>query len=592
MAPSPNSAQVLVPQSTMLGTPPVSVINLIPPELLCYIFTLLVLPLKSDSSSPVIPRFNAPRLSGPWILGGPWVFGQVCSHWRALSVSLPTLWTSITVFTTVSPRELSLLNIQLSRTGSAPLDLHIRFTSGTRFPPNFDLFDLFLARLVSYSARWRVLHLEFDGAWLPRAAFATLNGLTLPLLEELAFSGSGVSYIENYGFFTDAPALRRLVLRTRSLTSTRKITLPWAQLKSYKAFHSNAATHFRDLAGAANLVECDLDFALTKRDEVTVMQLDILTLPRLRRLAISCPLLLDRLVAPSLQSLYIVGPVKHVHPFLDRSGCASKLVELTLTRCAVPAPEIITLLQQTPGLTALMLDVHIPPAEIVAALMAPERLCPTLESLAWADFSNALDRGAFADMVVSRCTDSTGVHPLRSVVLLAGRQRLKTAVGRMRGAGALNRARAAPQRGSQFVTRDATRAHSPAARPGGYVSDGERDGNRKGLRKVPSAAASHLNAHFSLWDESHCIIPLLPPPVYPAAARAPLACSATQIDGARLSCILASPGETDSEYDRPHTMPYSGSDSRSIACGWHTPLRLRIATGSLLAPTRRGEWNQ
>ncbi|KAJ7911265.1 hypothetical protein B0H13DRAFT_2660615 [Mycena leptocephala] len=447
MAPSPNSAQVLVPQSTMLGenaTPPVSVINLIPPELLCYIFTLLVPPLKSDSSSPVIPRFNAPRLSGPWILGGPWVFGQVCSHWRALSVSLPTLWTSITVFTTVSPRELSLLNIQLSRTGSAPLDLHIRFTHPL---PEF---DLFLPRLVSHSARWRMLHLEFNAGWLPSETFAALNGLALPLLEELALSGRGVSYFENSFSISDALVLRQLLLVAHSQAFTRKIALPWAQLTSYRAFHPDATSHFRDLAGAANLVECDLDFALTKRDEVTVMQLDILTLPRLRRLAISCPLLLDRLVAPSLQSLYIVGPVKHVHPFLDRSGCTSQLVELTLARCSAPAHEIIALLQQTPGLTALMLDVHSPPAEIVAALMAPERICPTLESLAWADFSNALDGGAFADMVVSRCTDSTGVHPLRSVVLLAGRQRLKTAG-------------AASQPRSQFATRDATRAHSPTA---------------------------------------------------------------------------------------------------------------------------------
>ncbi|KAF8145342.1 hypothetical protein K438DRAFT_1872161 [Mycena galopus ATCC 62051] len=434
MVPSPNSAQVALGFRTTVHDEevpqPFSAINLIPPELLCYIFTLLVPPLNSGSSSPVIPTFNAPWLSGPWILGGPWVFGQVCSHWRALAVSLPTLWTSITVFTTVSPRELSLLNIQLSRTESAPLDLHINFTSDTRSPPNCDLFDPFLARLVSYSARWRTLHLEFDGGRLPRTTVATIYGLTLPLLEELALSGSGVSYIAN--LFTGAPALRRLVLRTHSLASTRKIALPWAQLTSYKAFHSDAATHFRNLAGAANLVECDLDFAAFNHDEVTVLQLDILILPSLRRLAISCPLLLDRLIAPALQSLYIVGPVKHVHPFLDRSGCTSKLIELTLVRSTAPAPEIITLLQQTPGLTALMLDVHSPPAEIVAALTARGRLCPALELLAWTDFTDMLDRGAFADMVVSRCTNSIGMRRLRSVVLLAGRRRLNAATGRMR----------------------------------------------------------------------------------------------------------------------------------------------------------------
>ncbi|KAJ7873683.1 hypothetical protein B0H13DRAFT_2280053 [Mycena leptocephala] len=434
MAPSEQAALGL--RSTVLeeeGAQPVSPINLIPPELLCYIFTLLVPSLKSGSSSPIIPiMLGAPWSSGPWILGGPWVFGQVCSHWRALAVSLPSLWTSITVFATVSPRELRLLNIQLSRTESAPLHLRIRFTSTGHSPSEFDLFEGFLARLVSQSARWRVLHLEFDGGWLPLPSFATLSGLTLPLLEELAFNGPGVSSIERYGFFTDAPPLRRVVLGARSRAAIQKIALPWTQLASYKAFYPDAPTHFRNLAGAANLVECDFDFPSLASDEFTIMRLDILTLPRLRRLAVSCPVLLDRLVAPELQSLYIVGPVKRAFSFLDRSGCTSKLIELTLTRCAAPASEIISLLQHTRGLTALMLDVHGPPAELVAALTAPERLCPTLGSLAWADFTDALDRGAFADMVVSRCTDSTGMRPLHSVVLLAGRRRLKTGASRMR----------------------------------------------------------------------------------------------------------------------------------------------------------------
>ncbi|KAF8152701.1 hypothetical protein K438DRAFT_1864383 [Mycena galopus ATCC 62051] len=406
MVPSPNSAQVALRFRTTVHDEevpqPFSAINLIPPEFLCYIFTLLVPPLNSGSSLPVIPTPNTPWLNGPWILGGPWVFSQVCSHWCALAVLLPTLWTSITVFTTVSPRELSLLNIQLSRTEVAPLDLHIHFISGTHSPPNCDLFDLFLARL-------------FDSGWLLHATFTTINGLTLPLLEELAFSGSGVSYIENYSFFTDAPALCRLVLRTHSLASTRKITLPWAQLMSYKAFHSDAATHFRDLAGMANIVECDLDFATFNRDLVAVMQLDIVILLSLRRLAISCPLLLNRLIAPALQSLYIVSPVKHVHPFLDCSGCTSKFIKLTLLRNTGPTPEIIALLQQTPGLTALMLDVHSLLAEIVTVLTAQGRLCPALVLLAWADFTDTLDRGAFTGMVVS-------MRRLHSVMLLAGRR--------------------------------------------------------------------------------------------------------------------------------------------------------------------------
>ncbi|KAJ7676931.1 hypothetical protein DFH06DRAFT_1291778 [Mycena polygramma] len=65
--------------------------------------------------------------------------------------------------------------------------------------------------------------------------------------------------------------------------------------------------------------------------------------------------------------------------------------------------------------------------------MAGERLCPKLRSLLWADRKDALDRGAFADMVVSRCSASSGVHALRFVAIYSGRWRMKGAGWRMRG---------------------------------------------------------------------------------------------------------------------------------------------------------------
>ncbi|KAJ7604314.1 hypothetical protein DFH06DRAFT_1391240 [Mycena polygramma] len=122
---------------------------------------------------------------------------------------------------------------------------------------------------------------------------------------------------------------------------------------------------------------------------------------------------------------------------LHRFGCMGTLTELTLAFCTTPAEEIITILKQLPSLTALSLDlsleISIPPAPIVAALMAAERLCPNLISLSWADQEDSLDRTAFADMVVSRCAPSSGVHPLRFVAVYSGRRRMKGAGWRMRG---------------------------------------------------------------------------------------------------------------------------------------------------------------
>jgi hypothetical protein len=88
------------------------------------------------------------------------------------------------------------------------------------------------------------------------------------------------------------------------------------------------------------------------------------------------------------------------------------------------------------GLTTLVLDfrghrdsVGPPAAEVVVAtLVASEsqRLCPNLASLSYADLEDTLDRAAFADMVLSRCTtagDSKEFRRLYSVAVYSGQKR-------------------------------------------------------------------------------------------------------------------------------------------------------------------------
>ncbi|KAJ7347498.1 hypothetical protein DFH08DRAFT_809238 [Mycena albidolilacea] len=407
----------------MASAPPIA---MIPPELLCNIFTLGMLPVKF-SEMAVIPATDRSIFQDPWILGGPWVLGQVCSLWRAVALSLPTIWTSITVFTTIMPHEFSLLNTQLARTAQHPLDVHIRFTN--RFgswEPYSDEFNLFLVTLMSHSRRWRTFHLQFDTKQRPHEEFNALGPGTLPILQELVFSGPGVYHVNKYDFFKDAPALRRVVLGTRGMSLVGNIALPWAQLTTYKATYLDAASHFRYLAVAVNLVDCDLDCDGSPHDDIRLHSAVIL--PRLRRLAVSHPVLLAALSAPALQSLYIVGPVENVADFLGRSGCTSALTELTLAECTAPASEIIALLQETCGLTTLALYPRSSPTALVAAFTAPECLCPNLGSLSWADFDDALDWGAFAKMVLSRCTESSSVRPLHFVAIYSGRRLMKKAV--------------------------------------------------------------------------------------------------------------------------------------------------------------------
>ncbi|KAJ7146618.1 hypothetical protein C8R44DRAFT_864361 [Mycena epipterygia] len=399
----------------------VSPILRIPPELLCHVF-ILALPRRTPTS-PTIPVLGARILRGPWNLAGPWVFGQVCRHWRVLALSFPNLWTSIVASTSLWGRELPLLNIQLHRSGNAPLDLLIKFTSGQRSSME-TFFDVFLATLIGHCGRWRTLQFEFDGACLPHRAFDALG--EMPLLKELVFSGQDVPYLQNYDFFKDAPNLSRVVLSSRGARSIPNILLPWAQLTSYKATYSDGLKHFRNLsASAANLV---------------IRHGDTLTLPRLRRLVITKDLFLECLVAPALQELHVHGTVDRVLPFLHNSGCV--LQHLTLFMCTALDADVILILRNTPSISTLAVDFlgHAAATNaIISALTIPrgasdvEDICPNLTSLSWGDRNDMMNPASFVDMVESRWRgDRSGCRHLSFVGVYGGHLRMKTNGRRLR----------------------------------------------------------------------------------------------------------------------------------------------------------------
>ncbi|KAK7055766.1 hypothetical protein R3P38DRAFT_3304868 [Favolaschia claudopus] len=402
-------------------------ITSIPSEILCYIFTLVPVSPRTDSSPiPVV----GPR--GSRVLSGPWIFGQVCSQWRALALAFPALWTPLTIFaTTLTAREYNLLHVQLERTREAPLDLHIRFAyySGKEF-------DTLLHDLVNHSQRWRSLHFEADGSRAFQSeAFSTLGPDSLPLLQELVFGGTRADTLTKYDFFKDAPALRRVVLGAQGGAQVWPIVLPWAQLTVYKATYPQPAKHFHILALASNLVECDIDGGYSQRDDISHV---LCTLPKLRRLAISKPSLLRQLRAPALQSLYSVGPVEDVLAFLDSSGSVSTLRELTLSECRVPTHELLDLFGRTHGLIKLAVDPVSPLAfnkTMLSAFMAPDCLCKNLGSISVTDFKDELDRHAFADMIASRCQNLPGIRRPYFVGVYSGRVRMKTAGHRIRELG-------------------------------------------------------------------------------------------------------------------------------------------------------------
>ncbi|KAJ7432146.1 hypothetical protein FB451DRAFT_1317373 [Mycena latifolia] len=393
----------------------------LPPEVLCHIF-ITALP-EPPAKSPVPPMISQPWPSLPHIsYEAPWIFGQVCRQWRALALSLPTLWTSITLTTGTSTREIKLLNTQLERSGNIPLDVLIRFR-----PVEIFEFARGLSTLVGHCGRWRTIQLSFEGRMPPHPAFEALG--PMPLLTKLVFSGWSVRHLTQYNFFNTAPSLHTVVLSNPGDTSIPDIQLPWAQLVSYTATYPGLM-HFRNLSASANtLVECDLDFAFKHSAEIT----DTLILPRLRRLAITKDSFLDCIVAPALQDLYVRGTTARVLPFLQNSGCA--LTRLTLFMCNATASDIILVLQNSPSITDLRLDLSelTRTTAVISALavrpgLTLPTLLPNLTSLSWGNRTNTIDRSAFVDMLESRwCISASrpGICQLRSVAVYVGRRPMK-----------------------------------------------------------------------------------------------------------------------------------------------------------------------
>ncbi|KAJ7218425.1 hypothetical protein GGX14DRAFT_560764 [Mycena pura] len=408
----------------LLEEPDVAPIARLPPELLGDIF-LLTLPTITPST--VGPHLSNPRSTSPWSLG------QVCSQWRVLALSRATLWASFAVPTKTTARVLYLLTVQLERSRQAPL--HVLIKCNTRWRGDRSRYEQAYTTILQTIARechrWRMIWLELNATWPPKALFENLG--KMPLLTELKLGG-GVYHPFIPDVFANAPSLCRVTLSDIGRRSVHQILLPWRQITTYKATYlPGHIGHLPKLsAAAATLVECDIDIDTNhpdaRRHDLT------LALPRLRRLVVRREYLFGGLTTPALRELYVASsPTAHsIIELIVRSTCV--LTRLTLARCAAPANEIVDLLTHTPALTTLEIQFACDtpdsgtPNALLAAL-AGAGLVPRLAALAWADFTDSTDRAAFADMVEARWR---AARRLRYVAVYTCRLRMKASGLRLR----------------------------------------------------------------------------------------------------------------------------------------------------------------
>ncbi|KAK7024981.1 F-box domain-containing protein [Favolaschia claudopus] len=337
----------------------------------------------------------------------PWLLTHVCSHWRAVSLSMPSLWSLVRLNYTIGdaqrPRSRLLIELQLQR--AQRLKIHF-YGESSGFPQaQLAVFRM----LMKHSTRWEELSLGLTRDIVP--LLNDISGRT-PCLQKLWLQWTtreDQTDMHSIHCFQNAPALREVGIFHEFNFLTR--------------YESDGflKEHIRMLKLAPNLVEACLDIAF---EEAATSALDVVNqvvdMLHLRRLNVSNPKFLPRLRAPALEALSLEisedynqdrDPVLPLlFSLLDRSSCSLRQFRSR----GLAAAQFRAILQEVPSITeisftspsaaeinALVASLHVPNGHGTDSKpMAPQlRMIDFASEIENHPFMNYL---AFLEMLQSR----------------------------------------------------------------------------------------------------------------------------------------------------------------------------------------------
>ncbi|KAJ7330518.1 hypothetical protein DFH08DRAFT_967053 [Mycena albidolilacea] len=280
----------------------------------------------------------------------PWLLTQISSRWRAVSLSIPSLWSRVVIqyprLKYTAPGRIhyshALAETQISR--AQTLKIHFYCCEQTDPRPQIHMFYL----LSQHSSRWEELSLALTPKMLP--LLTTLRN-QLPSLRRLWMEWDGGEDeipVESLGSFHLAPSLVEFGLSNE--TCVLPITFPIHQLTRLQ-FDGPWERHRGILKLAPNLVEAHIEVF---HEETWPEIGEIIDLPYLRGLYVSDHQVLDYLRAPALVGIGLVGwedgasdVLESFAPFLDRSACILRRLTLvgfpdthTTTRILAKLPSV------------------------------------------------------------------------------------------------------------------------------------------------------------------------------------------------------------------------------------------------------------
>ncbi|KAL0571308.1 hypothetical protein V5O48_010658 [Marasmius crinis-equi] len=272
----------------------------LPTETLCVIFNLSVFQDASNANIETKADITEGR-TWPCIMdlsSGPWSVSRVCTRWRAITTSLPSLWSRFLL----STKDLALERKKdpnqmferwLTLSGTSKLSFLIQ-TDGVCNVGTPDLFHT----LIGHADRWeRIEIINSSYAFWSRLHHRGVKH-HLRSLKSVTFlaEDDNHSYIHDgyqdpfnysyYSLFEQAPCLHSLI--NRDYFALFDIPMPWEQLTEYEGSHRiSYLDHLSVLHKTPNLTFCTLaiDYDQFHSPESDIDQKS-LTLPKLRTLRV------------------------------------------------------------------------------------------------------------------------------------------------------------------------------------------------------------------------------------------------------------------------------------------------------------------
>ena len=320
------------------------IIRQLPPDVTSTIFEFCLPEITDHSLSPYAKRNPLNNHSIPLFLGA------ICSYWRDIAWSTPSLWSSL-VFRDTGEFDsrivTSLVQEWLARSGGLPLSIRISATFCNRAV--LALVDI----IKQYSTRWSDLVLDIPGR-CHEGFHATENHA--PILKSIRFHYTSTAITRKVNFNLTCPRLEKATLSYFPV----KNNIPWDNLSHLTLYSMSIIDSFLILRKTPRLVFCEVSGCCRHTPDEQPLRTPVLTSLRSLHLLMdssAAEYFLNNLIASQLEEFcfpgYNIPRIEVITSFLRRSACSLRSFSMIFNTSPSNFEGFIDLFQSMPSLTTL-----------------------------------------------------------------------------------------------------------------------------------------------------------------------------------------------------------------------------------------------